>query len=329
VTDERRTFGFTLPNRGVMFGLTTPAELLEVGARAEQSGLFDTLWVGDSLFAKPRLDSLALLNALAARTQQVRLGVGCMASFPVRNPIIFAYEWASFDQISGGRSLLVVCTGIVQRGASEREGAPFGVVDRQRARRMNENIAILRKLWSEDNVCFQGDFTSFDDLTLGPKPVQQPCPIWIASNPGGFTQETAVMERPLRRVAEVADGWMTVSLRPKDFTVRWEILRRQAEAIGRDPATIRTCSYHNININPDYDAALEESKRFLDAYYGPVFPIEAVKTWTALGTPEQCIEHLRALRAEGSEHITLRITSWQQREQFERLVSEVLPYVDD
>ncbi len=130
-------FGLTLPNRGVLFGVTTPRGLLEAGARAEQSGLFDSIWVGDSLFAKPRLESLALLNALGARTSEVKLGVGCMASFATRDPIVFAYEWASFDQLCEGRSWLVACTGIVggPGGPSDQEGAPFGITNSQRARR--------------------------------------------------------------------------------------------------------------------------------------------------------------------------------------------------
>jgi alkanesulfonate monooxygenase SsuD/methylene tetrahydromethanopterin reductase-like flavin-dependent oxidoreductase (luciferase family) len=312
-----------------MFGVTTPSQLVDAGVRAEETGLFDTIWVGDSLFAKPRLDSLALLNGLATRTSKVKLAVGCMASFPVRDPIVFAYDWASLDQMSGGRSLLVVCTGIVRGGASEHEGKPFGLADKRRARRMTENIEVVRRLWHEDHVSFEGEFTSFEDLTLEPKPVQKPCPIWIASNPGGFDQDPSTMDRPLRRVVEMADGWMTVSLRPDDFTVRWGKIQQFARESGRDPASIPNCEYHNININPNYDEGLAESKKFLDAYYGPVFPIPAVKSWTALGTPEQCIEHLRAFRDHGADQITLRITSYRQREQFEQLVKDVLPYVND
>lgn len=325
----RLKFGFTLPNRGVMFGLTTPAELVEAGVRAEETGLFDSVWVGDSLFAKPRLDSLALLNGLATRTRRVKLAVGCMASFPVRNPIVFAYEWASFDQMSEGRSLLTVCTGIVRGGASAKEGQPFGVADNRRARLMTENVQVVRKLWNDDNASFQGEFTSFEGLTLGPKPVQKPCPIWIASNPGGFDQDQSAMDRPLRRVAEMADGWMTVSLRPNDFAVRRGKIEGFCREIGRDPTTLPSIEYHNVNINPDREAGLAESKRFLDAYYGPVFPIPAIESWTALGTPEQCIEHIRAFGAQGADQISFRITAFDQKGQFERLVRDVLPYVND
>ncbi|HEU5195189.1 MAG TPA: hypothetical protein VFW70_10665, partial [Methylomirabilota bacterium] len=65
-------------------------------------------------------------------------------------------------------------------------------------------------------------------------------------------------------------------------------------------------------------------KRFLDAYYGPVFTPAMVEAWTAAGTPTQCVEHLRGLLDEGPKSVTLRITSWQQRDQFERLVGDVL-----
>ena len=120
-------FGLTLPQRGVFFGVTTVAEMLELAGRADANPLFGSVWVGDSLGAKPRPDSIALLGALAATTRRVRLGVGCMASFPVRDPLVFAYQWATLDLISNGRMLLAACTGLVAAGASAREGVPFGV----------------------------------------------------------------------------------------------------------------------------------------------------------------------------------------------------------
>ena len=88
-------------------------------------------------------------------------------------------------------------------------------------------------------------------------------------------------------------------------------------------------AYHNVNLNPDRQAALEETQRFLEAYYGPVFTPAMVEAWTAAGTPDECVEHLRDLVAEGAKTVTLRITSWRQAEQFERLVGEVLPRLDD
>jgi len=320
-------FGFTLPQRGVFFGVTTVEEMLALAVEVDGNDLFDSIWVGDSLFAKPRPDSLTLLGGLATITGRITLGVGCMASFPLRDPIVFAFQWATLDLLSRGRMLLAACTGLVAGGSSAREGALWGVADRDRADRLTENIEICRKLWSGDHVSFKGRFRSFEDVSVQPRPLQRPCPIWIASNPRGLAP--AGLERALRRVARIADGWMTVELVPGALASTWSKIAGYLTDEARDPATFPTMAYHNVNINPDRQAALEESKRFLDAYYGPVFSPSMVEAWTAAGSPAQCVQHLRALRRSGARAVTLRITSWQQAEQYRRLVGEVLPRVDE
>jgi alkanesulfonate monooxygenase SsuD/methylene tetrahydromethanopterin reductase-like flavin-dependent oxidoreductase (luciferase family) len=317
------TFGLTLPQRGVFFGLTTMAEMLALASAADANPAFDSVWVGDSLGAKPRPDALTLLGALAGVTRRLRLGVGCMASFPVRDPLVFAYQWATLDLISGGRMELAACTGLVAGGASAREGARWGVTDRERAERLVENIEICRRVWAEPRVTFKGRFHSFEDLTLEPRPVQQPCPIWIASNPRP-PLAGAGLERALRRVAQMADGWMTTRLSMGLAASNWAGISTYLREAGRDPATFPTMAYHNVNLNPDRQAGLEETKRFLDAYYGPVFTPAMVEAWTAAGTTADVVDHLRRLSDEGMKRVTLRITSWQQREQYERLAGEVL-----
>src|SRR5215470_2788456 len=197
--------GFTLPQRGVFFGVTSVQEMLALAAKVDANPLFGSLWVGDSLGAKPRPDSISLLGALAAATRRVRLGVGCMASFPVRDPLVFAYQWATLDLVSSGRMLLAACTGLVAGGASAREGALWGVADRERGARLAENIDICRRLWSEADVSFTGRFHSIANVTVEPRPVQQPCPIWIASNPRPVGLKPEIVDGALRRVARKAD----------------------------------------------------------------------------------------------------------------------------
>jgi alkanesulfonate monooxygenase SsuD/methylene tetrahydromethanopterin reductase-like flavin-dependent oxidoreductase (luciferase family) len=323
----RVSFGFTLPQRGVLFGVTTVEQMLTMARDVDADPLFDSIWVGDSLLAKPRPDSIALLGALTSATRRVTLGVGCMASFPVRDPLIFAYQWATLDLLSGGRMLLAACTGIVAGGPSAREGALWDIADRDRAARLAENMDICRKLWSETDVTFEGRFHTIANVTLEPRPVQQPCPIWIASNPRPFGSSQAIVERALRRVAEKADGWMTVELFPRMFSANWSRISGFVQEGGRDPASFPNMLYHNININPDRQAALEESRRFLDRYYGPVFSPPMVEAWTAAGNPSRCVDDLRRLVDQGVKRITLRITGWEQAEQYKRLVNEVLPKV--
>jgi alkanesulfonate monooxygenase SsuD/methylene tetrahydromethanopterin reductase-like flavin-dependent oxidoreductase (luciferase family) len=327
MSDDKLTFGLTLANRGVVVGITTPPELLDMADRAEASGAFDSVWVGDSLFAKPRLDAVTLLAAIAGRTRKMRLGPACLASFPLRNPLVFAYEWASLDQISGGRTALIICAGGGSAGDWDAEARALKVPVAERQRRLEEHVTILRRLWSEDHVSHEGQFFQFDNITLEPKPLQQPCPIWLANNPWTVNPNPARVERALRRVARFADGWQTHSLPPAVFKEYWATILSYAREEGRDPSRFENCFYHNINVNEDREAAFEETKKFLDLYYSANFSREKIEAWSAMGSPEQCIENLRSFKGTGMQRVTLRMCSWDQVGQLERVVREVLPHV--
>ena len=120
---------------------------------------------------------------------------------------------------------------------------------------------------------------------------------------------------------------MTSQLFPGMLASYWNRLSEVLAENGKDPDAFPTMEYHNINIGADRQACLEESKKFLDAYYGPVFSPAMVESWTAAGTPDECVEHLEGLRRDGAKQITLRMTSWNQTDQYERLIAEVLPRV--
>ncbi|MDQ2653781.1 MAG: LLM class flavin-dependent oxidoreductase, partial [Chloroflexota bacterium] len=166
----------------------------------------------------------------------------------------------------------------------------------------------------------------FEHLTIEPKPAAKPRPpIWIANNARG---DRELVRRTHRRVVRHADGWQTALFDPNELAWRLQDIREQAEEAGRDPATIETCLYHNINLNPDREAAVAESKRYLDTYYTADYTRQAVEQFVALGTPEQAVEHLKRIEQLGFDEVTLRITSWNQREQMERLIAEVAPHFE-
>jgi len=168
-------------------------------------------------------------------------------------------------------------------------------------------------------------------VALQPRPVQDPLPIWIASNPtgltwkGGASAPETIVERSFRRVARLADGWMTNKLSPSEFAEQFGRVRAMAKEEGRDPASLGSALYHNINVNADRQAALEESKKFLDAYYTANFSAKFVEQWTVAGGPKECVAQLRAYFDAGLGHMALRLTSWNQHGQFTRFVNEIAP----
>ena len=332
-----RSFGLILANRAVVLGAVKARDLLDIAVDAERSGVFDAVWVGDSLLAKPRLESVTLLSALAGVTERVRLAVGCMATFVHRHPVLLAQQWASLDVLSGGRALLAVCLGGPDsaNAAQAAEHAVMGIASGERVERLEEGIRILRALFGGKGASHAGRFYRFDNVTLEPRPVQSPCPIWIASNPtgltwkGGASASDAAVERGLRRVARYADGWMTNKLSPAEFAQQFGRVQAMARQEGRDPAALGSALYHNINVNEDRAAALAESKAFLDAYYTARFSPQFVEQWTVAGGPKACAEQLRAYFEAGLGHMALRLASWDQRGQLARFLGEVVPALGD
>jgi alkanesulfonate monooxygenase SsuD/methylene tetrahydromethanopterin reductase-like flavin-dependent oxidoreductase (luciferase family) len=317
--------GLTLPNRGVLFDATTPEEMLRMAEIADDSGAFSSVWVGDSLLGKPRMESIALLAGVAARTKRVRLGPACMASFPLRDPVLLAYQWASLDLLAGGRTVLVACTGIVPQEGGRVEGELYGLEPRDRVGRLIEWITLIKRLWTEENVTFDGKHYRCEGITIEPRPVAKPHPpIWIANNARG---DWDLITRTLRRAVNHGDGWETSIAEPDDVRRRVEYLREYATQQGKDWSTFETHLYHNINVNENQSAALDESKQFLDIYYSMEYDPSYVRSWVATGSPQQCIEHLRVYKEMGIDEVTLRITAWDQLGQLERVIEEVIPYV--
>ncbi len=159
--------------------------LIEAAEIAEDSGLFDSVWVGDNVLSKPGLEAIVLLRGLATRTRRVKLSTVCLATFPMRSPLVFAIQWASLDVLSHGRTLLVVCGGGPARYSLKfaAELAATGVHTDERIGRVEEGIGVLRRLWREEEVTFRGGYYTLKGVTLLPRPVQPRPQIGIAVNP--------------------------------------------------------------------------------------------------------------------------------------------------
>lgn len=325
-------FGLSLSTRAVLFDWATTDDLIAAARIAEASGYFHGVWVGDNLLSKPRVESIVTLSAIAAHTTTVKLGTICLASFPLRDPILLAIQWASLDVLSGGRTILAVCN-----GASERDGPQFrhelevmGVKSNQRVGRVIEGVRILRRLWSEERVTHRGKYFQFEDLECLPKPVQQAVPILIAANPKPGQADEATVDRIMRRVAKYGDGWQTDATPVETFRQRFQIIRDYAHQGGRDSSRLDACLHLMVNINNDRDLAYKEAETFLTSYYGAgTISKDRAELWLAYGPSDAVIEKIQAYIDAGCTTPVLRFVSPDLSGQLHRCIEEVLPAFRD
>jgi alkanesulfonate monooxygenase SsuD/methylene tetrahydromethanopterin reductase-like flavin-dependent oxidoreductase (luciferase family) len=261
----------------------------------------------------------------------VKLGPACMASFPLRNALILASQWATLDLISDGRTILVVCLGgnIKRGGAFATEYETFQVEPRTRVGRLEEGIQVLRALWESDSAEFHGKYYDFSGVSFRPRPSRPGgIPIWIASNPDPDLAPAAY-DRALRRVARLADGWMTTVVDVETFAQNWRQIQEMARAEGRDPSTLDSSIHQMVNINDDPEAAIAESKRFLDVYYSTDYSREVLDVWVANGPPEMVAEKLLPYVRAGCQTPVLRFSAYDQKGQMRRFLDEVAPRLAD
>jgi alkanesulfonate monooxygenase SsuD/methylene tetrahydromethanopterin reductase-like flavin-dependent oxidoreductase (luciferase family) len=310
----------------VLFGVDADL-MIQTAELAEESGQFHSVWVGDNLLSKPRLEAIVTLAALAVRTNKLKLGTICFASFPLRNLISFAIQWASLDILSGGRTIFSACLGgSAKMGPKfEAELAAMGIRSKDRVGRLEEGVELLRRFWSSEAVSFQSDLFAYENVEVFPKPKQSRVPIWIAVNPSS-TVDPKIEERALRRVARIADGWQTDGTPPEVFRERWERILGYAQEYGRANEVTDSCLHLMVNINDDKQAAYQESLDFLNKYYGEgVISSEKLQSWLAFGPPSAVVEKIGQFIEAGCTTPVLRFTSWEQRKQLERCVNDVLP----
>lgn len=175
---------------------------------------FDSLWLSERI-SGPAPDPVVAMSMAAARTQRLKFGMSVMV-LPGRNPIVLAKELATLDRMSGGRLLPAFGLGV----ADPHEQQAFGVERNQRAKIFNEALHIIRSCWQEDSVTFHGEHFHYDNISVLPKPLQQPPEVWL----GG------IADSELRRVGRLADGWLPSFVTPDDAQRGWrEIVRVAAE----------------------------------------------------------------------------------------------------
>jgi probable F420-dependent oxidoreductase len=241
-----------------------------LGANPNRPGGWDRGYTFESAFHEP----FVLFSYLAGLTQRLQFFTGILI-LPQRQTALVAKQAAALDVLSGGRLRLGVGVGW---NAVEYES--LGQDFHTRGRRMEEQITLLRRLWTEPLVTFEGRFDRVPDAGINPLPVQRPIPIWM----GGMSDVVQ------RRVARFADGWFPQRITPgPEAQALIQRVRDDVRAAGRDPAALGIHVSHNAaGSSPDDWAAAAEAWRGLGLSHVSLNTMGA-----GLATPADHIDAIR------------------------------------
>jgi alkanesulfonate monooxygenase SsuD/methylene tetrahydromethanopterin reductase-like flavin-dependent oxidoreductase (luciferase family) len=290
-------------------------QLWSDAAQAEELG-FDHIWLGDSVTVldKARGDCLTTMAALAVRTNKIRIGAVPMLP-ALRNPVLLAHALATLDVISKGRIILGVSAGPV-RDYIQRQFAACGVPPQEKAGRLSESIEIMRRLWTETTVSYDGRYYKLRDVGILPHPAQKPgIPIWIAADRH---------ENAFKRVARLGDGWVTLAPTLERFAAARHKIDQYAEAHGRVEKCPVAALYAAFNIQTDGDGARAEGWQWMERFFEQ--PKEKLGHHFAIfGTPRECASLLKGYADAGLNTIIARIASDDLSGQAHLLLNEIKP----
>lgn len=304
-------YGVFLPVSGRAASRKT---LMQAAQQAESLG-YDSVWAADRLVMpwkietaypyskestfivppdRPFFDTLTCLAFLAGCTETIQLGMSVMV-LPYRHPLHWAKIATTIDQLSTGR--LIMGVGV---GWMEEEFAAMNAPFKERGAVSDEQLTLLKQLWTEEHITFRGKYYNIDDIAFNPKPYQKPrVPIWVGGE-GKYAQ---------RRAGRYGDAWFPyfVRITPVELAERFEYVRNIAREAGRNPddLTLACCLPIELTLK---DAHQEE---------------DYLK-----GSIEQVSDRLKMFQKAGVTHIGLQfmIPHYPERqEQIERFAKEALP----
>jgi alkanesulfonate monooxygenase SsuD/methylene tetrahydromethanopterin reductase-like flavin-dependent oxidoreductase (luciferase family) len=290
---EHIRLGYLLPTReNIMRGDHSVSSLIESGRVAQGCG-FDSLWAGDSLFARPRHDPLMLLGAMAVATPGMLLGTAVMLP-ALRNPVVLAQQLATLDQACAGRLIAGVGIGADTppvRAEFEAATVPF----EGRVGRLVEGLSLCRALWSGEPVTWDGRWR-LRDVVLAPRPARAGGPpIWFAST----------VDAGVERAARLFDGWFPIGPDAATIARRHALLTSTAEVAGR--ATPTTTVYLTLCVDEPANDPEARIDAYLADYYG--VPPELLRRVQACkgGSAEDVMAYLRGFVQAGADHLVLRL----------------------
>lgn len=319
--------GIAVPNYcGGVRGPEVPtlAEIVRFAKSAESLGM-NGLWVVDHLlvawpiYSTTWLDITAQLGVLAAETKTIPIGPSILVA-GTKSPALVAKEMASIDVLSNGRLIFGI-----GNGWYDKEFEAVNIPKKERGRRTTEMIEIVKKLWTEEKVSFNGQFYKFSEIDVYPKPKQKPHPpIWIAGGSAIGQAEKVYQVRTesiLRRIAKYGDGWFSRAYNDMSaLEDDWKLVQNYMKEYNRSRADITFAAMRWMLFSEGKsDATVRELfSRCLS------IPMEDVKKEAIYGTKSQMLKKIEELAQLGVQYITILPTGFDY-ELMEFITKEVLP----
>jgi probable F420-dependent oxidoreductase len=278
--------------------------------RAEELG-FESAWTQESVLGTTaQFAPLEAMTYAAACTSRLRLGCAVFVT-PLHSPLQLAKALSTLDQLSGGRLEVGIGTG----GKARPFGA-FGLSPDRYVARFAEGLALMKALWTESRVTFDGEFWQLNDAAMEPKPAQKPHPpVWFGAS----------AEPALRRAVRLGDRFFGAGSSPTtSFAAQVQIVRQALAEAGREPGSFPIAKRVYIAIDDDTARARERVNDAMARIYGRRIP--SIEAAAVAGTAADCVREVNAVAAAGAELI-LFTTLFDQPEQMERLADEVMPHV--
>jgi probable F420-dependent oxidoreductase len=270
----------------------------------------DSVWFNERLSSPLMvLEPVTAMAAVAARTRRLKFGPSVLIT-PFRTPVLLARELAMLDWLSGGRMLPALGVGVEQEREFHAAGVPF----KERGRRTDEAIAIMRRCWADDEVTFAGEFWKLDKVSVVPKPAQHPFPVWIGGN----------SEAAMRRAGRLGDGWIPSFIAPDQVRVGVEKTLAFAAEAGREVPADHFGTLVYFGFDDDPARARAAAQPFIPRGRTDEATLAAC---TAFGPPQVLVERLEEYVRCGASKFIVRpmVPADRVLDQLARLAEEVVP----
>ncbi len=204
---------------GGRLGLPTPEQVCGFAERAEDLGI-DSIWLSDRISSRqPHLDIACVMAMFAARTKRIKMGPSVL-TLPARDPVQVARTYATLDYLTGSCGRVIMAVGL---GSDPKECLACGIAPEERGARMEEGVAVMRRLWAEERVSHHGRFYNFDEVSIAPRPLRGGLDVWI-----GGRSDIAI-----KRTARYGNGWFPSFITPSEFKSGMAKLQEYASGYGR------------------------------------------------------------------------------------------------